>query len=656
MIIALRRNLKSKGFKIIFWVVIIAASGALSLVEFVRSSFFGRGGGGAWVLQVNKEKIFMPEFQRAVTDQEERLRLMRAQYGQYADLYFQMMGIKNNPQELALKSLIRKALLNQMAQTLPLYISSTMIEAQLSNPALLFQELSDLVPFSVWDQSIGGINPLALQAYLAHMGISSTEFNHAIAQAIARNDVAKLVEHAAYVPEFEIREKFAQNFLNHKFSIMTISGPEMLAQVKKEPVSDQKLKSYYDLKNTQEDRYYVPEKRIVKIVTFDPTSYGITLSDEDVEKYYNAHKAEFIDQPAQVQVRRILFKVANPEQEHEVQRTADQMYQELIKNPNQFAAKAQQFSQDSNSASQGGLLPYFSKGTHDKGFEKTSFLLKEDTDISGVIRTKDGYEIVQRVGKKLQTFKPLAQVRKAIADTLIKKKFFERFAGDIRALLNTSDSADAIAKFVQEKHGKESSQTVASDNSVLSKTAFRLKEHETSFYQDPHQGVLVTVTSIKARALPSLDEIKNAVREDYYKDEAAKKISERLEQIEKMGSWEQDKEGAKIEKTGWLRHSADYKEDLQEKKELQKKGIDLGKMFQIENKGGIVTFESNGNGYAVRLDEIAPFVQALFDQKKATTAAEALGQSRSFMVAGLVASLYRNAKIIKNESLIHIES
>ena len=82
----------------------------------------------------------------------------------------------------------------------------------------------------------------------------------------------------------------------------------------------------------------------------------------------------------------------------------------------------------------------------------------------------------------------------------------------------------------------------------------------------------------------------------------------------------------------------------------------LAKAFQLENIGALTTYERNGNGYLIRLDEIAPFDQALFDEKKKTLSAELEQQKKAVTMAGFVASLYRNAKINKNESLIRIES
>lgn len=643
MITLIRKSFKTRAYKIFLWVVLLSVAGVVSVFEIIKNIFGGRPTSG-WVLKINSTTISMPEYMRSVADQQERIRIMRAQYGQYADLYFQMMGLSLDPQKLAIDSLIRKSLLNQVAHKMPLYVASDVAQSQLNNPMMIWQELSDVVPFSTMDPSLGGINRVMLSSYLRHVGISSADFAQLLAEGVKRNDVRLLVEHAAYIPEFQIKQHFSNLYVGHKFSIATISNQDMLAQAKKDPISDEKLKAYYDLKNTQESRYHIPEKRSAKIVTFDPNSYGITVSNDEIDKYYQNNKAQFVEQPAQVQVRRILFK--------DDAAVAQKVHQELLKNPEQFATKAKEFSKDSKTAAQGGLMPAFSKGTHDAGFEKTAFLLKEDGAISAVIHTKDGYEILQRVSKKMQTFKPLSSVLKEIKDTLTKKKFVERFASDMRSLIH-QNSKDAIQAFIKEKNGKESAVSdLLATPAVLNKTVFSLKNGDSGYFQENNQGTLVTVTQVKAASVPALDSIKERVKEDYYKDEAAKLVKERLAVISKSA----DLGSAKVEKTGWLRHSKDFNGDKQELQNLQNKGIDLGRIFQLENKGSIATFERNGNGYAVRLDEVAAFEPAAYQEKKTTIAAELEQQKKSLAMAGFVASLYRNAKIKQNESQIRTES
>ncbi len=643
MITLIRKSFKTRAYKIFLWITLLSVAGVVSLVEMIKNIFGGRTTSG-WVLTINKTTIGMPEYVRAVADQQERIRIMRAQYGQYADLYFQMMGLSLDPARLAVDSLIRKSLLNQVAHQMPLHVASDLAQSQLNNPMLISQELSDVVPFSTWDHSLGGINRNLLHGYLRQVGISSTEFAQLLADGVKRNDVRLLVEHAAYTPEFQTKQQFSNLYLGHKFSIVTINNQDVLTHVKKETISDEKLKAYYDLKNAQEKRYHAPEKRSAKVVTFDPNSYGITISNDEIDKYYQNNKAQFIEQPAQVQVRRILFK--------EDASLAHKVHQELLKNPEQFAAKAKEFSKDSKTAAQGGLMPAFSKGTHDATFEKTAFLLKDDGATSAVIHTKDGYEILQRVSKKMQTFKPLSTVTKDIKDIITKRKFVERFASDMRTLIH-QNSKDAVQAFIKEKNGKES---VVSDllanPAVLNKTVFSLKNGDSGYFQENGHGTLVTVTQVKPATVPALENIKERVKEDYYKDEAAKLIKERLASMSKSGDFGL----AKAEKTGWLRHSKDFNGDKQELQNLQSKGIDLNAIFQLENKGAIATFERNGNGYAVRLDEVAAFEPAAYQEKRPTIAAELEQQKKSLATAGFVASLYRNAKINKNESQIRTES
>lgn len=652
MITVIRKSFKSRAYKIFLWVTLLAVAGVFSVVEMIKNIFTGKAGGSSWVLQVNNTTILMPEFARSVADQQERIRIMRAQYGQYADMYFQMMGLSLDPQRLALDSLVRKSLLNQIAAKMPLHVASDVAQSQLNNPMLISQELSDLVPFATWDPSLGGINRNLLHGYLRQMGISKPEFDEQLAQGIKRNDVRLLVEHAAYTPEFQTKQHFSNLFLGHKFSIATINSQDVLAQVKKEAISDEKLKAYYDLKNAQEKRYSVPEKRSAKIVTFEPNSYGITVSDEEADKYYQNNKAQFVDQATQVQVRRILLKVDDASKDKAVAAQAEKIRQELLQKPEQFAAKAKELSQDSKTASQGGLLPAFTKGTHDATFEKTAFLLKDDGAISAVVRTKDGYEMVQRVNKKAQTFKPLSAVSKDIKEKIRQKKFTERFASDMRSLVR-QNSKEAVQAFIKEKHGKENNATdVVAGATPLTKTIFSLKNNDSGYFQENNQGTLVTLTNVKATSIPALESIKDRVKEDYYKDEAAKQIKARLADIVSSGSLG----NAKIEKTGWLRHSKDFNADKQELKDLASKGIDLNRIFQLENKGSIATFERNGNGYAVRLDDIAAFEPAAYQEKKGTITSELEQQKKSLATAGFVASLYRNAKIKQNESPIRTES
>lgn len=656
MITLIRRSFKTRAYKIVLWITFMAVAGVFSVIEMGRNFFFGNNNAAGWILQVNETKFFAPDFVRAVADQEERMKMLRAQYGQYADLYLQMMGMPTDPKLLAINSLTRKALLNDVTSRMSLLASEEVGQARLKDPMFIYQELSDYAPFFTWDHSLGGINPLTLIEYHRRVGITAADFAVQIAQAAQREDLKKLVEHSIYTPEFELKEQFAQSFLGRKFSVATISGEQILNRVKKEAVTDEQLKSYYLSTSTKGKRYYVPEKRFVKIFSFSPSGYGITVANDEIERYYNNNKAQYVDKPAQVQVRRILLNMPVGTQETDVYKKAEKLRADAIANPEKFAALAKENSADSKTAAQGGLVPFFSKGTHDRNFEKAAFTLVKEGDVSTVVKTNEGYEIVQLVSKKPQSFKPVAQVSAEIKDTLIVKKFNELFSNDMRSALGKVDAKAAIAQLSKDKNGvDEAFKDVNADNSVLAKTAFRLRKNESAYFLEKNRGYGITLVEIKESFLPALEVQKAQVLQDYYVDKAAKEISNIVFRVSKEGLYKELKNELKFEKTSLIHHSQDSKSDEIEKQALAKKGYDMGKMFQIENIGGLTAYQNNGNIYIIRLDEVAPFNVALFEQKKNDLKMSLTQQKKNLMMAGFVASLYRNAKINKNESLIRNE-
>lgn len=629
MITTIRKSFKSKAYKIVLWITLLAVGGVFSVVELARGYF---GGGKNWVFTINRETIYQPEYIRNVADQEERMRMMRAQYGEYADLYFQMMGIKPNARELAADSLIRKSLLNQAAAKLPISINQNMIDQKLSDIMFIYQELSDVVPLFAWDQTLQAINMVILRNYLSKIGMSMADLDEHIAKAIKRKALMEMVGLSSYVPEFELKQRISQDFAPHQFTIMTLSGSDVLNQVKNEGASDEQLKNFFDMKNNQERRYYVPEKRSATVVTFSPADYGVQVTPEEMETYFQSQKAKYVEKPAQVQVRRILFA-----DEQKAQKTQ----QELAKDPSRFAALAKELSEDKESAKQGGLIPFFEKGQKDATFERAAFVLPKEGAISPVIQTKDGYEILQLEGKKAQQFKQMSQVGPEIQKIILKKKFDDQFATDMRMLNQADDSK--IQDFIKKKNGKvKTVHELANDNSLLARTLFRLTKGEKSSYKEGENGLLVTLHETKESFIPSFDTLKNQVKQDFFEHQAARTLTRKLQETKSLSAGVQ---------TAW--HT---KEEAEKNGDLRKKGINAAQIFQLENVGATRTFEHEGNGYIVRLDGIKPLSEELLNEKRAQVAAQLQKEQKNLTNAGFIASLYRNAIITKNDSQLQLAS
>ncbi|MCX5921715.1 MAG: SurA N-terminal domain-containing protein, partial [Candidatus Dependentiae bacterium] len=140
MIMAIRRSFKSKAYKIILWIVILAMAGIFTLPE-----LFKMGRTASWIAKINKQKISPSDFMRKATMHQQYMAIFREKYGQSADLILQSMGINLDPQVFAFDAVVQEALLNQAAQKIGIVISPEYVEEKLANPLFVRQELSDLI-------------------------------------------------------------------------------------------------------------------------------------------------------------------------------------------------------------------------------------------------------------------------------------------------------------------------------------------------------------------------------------------------------------------------------------------------------------------------------------------------------------------------------
>jgi len=647
MIILIRRWLKGGGLQIVLWVVLIIMALVFLLPDIPHMSRRS----ATWIATVNGQELMSDTLERKVAAFEEQLQQARRQWGQYADALFKMMKMKLDPKQMALEQMVQEALLDQAAQKLSVQLHHEYTNDKLANPYFL-QSISDLIPLYALDST--GINEQALNAHLQRFGLSSHDFNQELQHALKRQFLIDMLTAASYIPSFEIREQIVNMYGLKKFSILTFSLDKLYQEEKRKEVSVQELKKFFD-RNSK--RYVIPEQRFGLIWKFTPQQYGITVNKEEIEAFYNTHKVkQFAEKPAQVQVRRILFKIDAEENLPEIMEKVRSVREELLKNPDQFAEKAKELSEDSETAKKGGLLPFFSRGTREKEFEKTALLLKQDGDISHVVRTNEGIEILQRVSKKTQTFKPLSQVEDQIRKKIELRSFKEQFLQDMKELLEEGEvSEEALEAFIKKRGG--TAQNVGPlakdqpDQLKLVQKLFRLGKGGLSFYIEDSTGVAVKLTDSEKEHLPAFDTIKKDVEQDLYREQATKQLQTVIANVRKKTATQSMSDitrefGGSIQTVDWI-----AKSDTKKLEELKNKGIPVESIFELEKVGSVTTTEDNEMGYLIRLDDIKPLPDEIFNEKKMEALASCTKEQVGQIESGFVASLYRNAIINTSESM-----
>lgn len=643
MITAIRKSFKSKIYKIILWVTILALAGLFSL-----PGLFKMGSNTFWFAQVNNETISQSGYQQKVFLQEERMNALRAQFGAQADLLLQNLGMSLNPKLFAQDAVIQDALLNQVVKALSFTVSDSYVSERLSNPLFVRQELTDVVPFSVFDQS-GMIDSRALHLYLQRMRMTIGDFEQKIAEALKRHMLLGIVTVGSYVPEMVMKNQMSS--AQKKFSVLTFSLDRLIDEEKKHEISSQDLKTYFIEHNK---KYLVPEKRSGIVWTLPAKEFDAASNDKEIEDYYENNKMRlYVAEPAEVHVRHILIKGTASADREAAQGKAQRVRQEIMKDPKQFPLIASKESEDTNQVERGGLMPWFKRGEKELAFDKAAFGLKENGDVSEIIPTREGFEIIQRVDKKATVFKPLASVKKEIEQSLKQSKFTQRFVGEIRGLIEGAKrKGEELASVLSQKGFKsEKISDATKDSGEWATALFRIPVvNDTEVYINNDKGLVVVLSEIKRSYVPELEATQDAVAHDLYEQRAKARMATVLRDAMLQAkhadlSTIKNSLNASLSTTPFFASS-----DAQAINDLKKRHIPAERLLQLEKKNSVGMFQDEREGYVFKLDALEDGSDNRSDKEKEEMKKGIQDEQNRLFTAGFVASLYRSATIKINQS------
>jgi parvulin-like peptidyl-prolyl isomerase len=146
---------------------------------------------------------------------------------------------------------------------------------------------------------------------------------------------------------------------------------------------------------------------LTRVSVSPPDILDIPLTRAEVERYHQEHMDRY-SAPEMVRARHILISPNGPGPEADEKaraRAADVLRR--IRAGEDFAALARQFSDDPPTREQGGELGSFARGAMLEEFERAAFALKEG-EVSDLVRTKEGYHIIQCISRESAVAQPLA--------------------------------------------------------------------------------------------------------------------------------------------------------------------------------------------------------------------------------------------------------
>jgi foldase protein PrsA len=171
--------------------------------------------------------------------------------------------------------------------------------------------------------------------------------------------------------------------------------------------NEQKFLDFLTSQNMTEEQFAEQVRRDLIITKFrDKAVEGVTVSEKEMRDYYDKNTKKF--KMDKVRASHILL---------DTKEDAEKILQRL-KNGEDFAELAEQYSVDPSAKSNKGDLGYFGYGEMVEPFEEVAFALEEG-EISGIVETQFGYHIIKVIDKEMVDPIPFEEAKKDIESTLL---------------------------------------------------------------------------------------------------------------------------------------------------------------------------------------------------------------------------------------------
>lgn len=475
---------------------------------------------------VNGELITRRAYDKEYRDMIEGL---QRQYGAaWSDDLIKALDLKNR----ALQNIINRKLISHEAARLGFQVTKEEVQ----------KTIMDYPAFKV----DGHFDVRRYQALLDQNHMKPEDFEKNISQQLLQKKLRQFVLTFTLVTDKELMDEYTLTHEQIKLDYLQIKPDPFKSSVK---VEQAPMEAFF---KEHRESYRVPEKIKLVYLTVDPKDYEsqVKLSDREIKEYYD-YNLDTFKIPKQVCAAHILFRLkenASKEEEAKVRKRAEKVLK-MAREGKDFATLAKTYSEGPTKA-KGGDLGCFPKGNMVKPFEEAAFKLKKG-EISGLVKTRFGYHIIQVKDIKEARTKPLAEVRSQIVTILKKDRTSDIAHEKGLSLTDQMPYVVDLRKYGPENHLAVRETGYFSQNDPipglggdkkLEAILFSLAKGETSNLEEIKGKFYIFQTADrKASYLPEMAKVSDAVRKDFVNFLAAKKalaVAEKyLAALKKGSGW-----------------------------------------------------------------------------------------------------------------------
>lgn len=415
MLDVIRRNSQSWVVKVIFAAII------LTFVFWGANSVTSDS---ADVLaEVNGEAIYRNDLLRELRIEIQNIQVRNPGMGQLDDDQINALAFQ------LLSNMVQRKVMAQEAKKLGLGVS----DREFSSVVTSMPDFQD---------STGRFSNDIYKSRIAAIGMNVGQFEEALTGDLLVGKLQDYITGAVSMDSAEARRVFNFEMERRIVEYLPFPASDYLDDVRP---TEAEIIAYY---SENKEQYTVSAKAELEYLSFDMDvlSAQSTISDEDVQKYYDERKASFVE-PASYKLRHIL--VALPltldTQEEAVvaaRKKAEAILAEL-RSGKKFADVAKKSSDDAQTKNNGGDLGWVTRGQLAASIDLALEELKPG-EMSEPIRSANGFHILNLVEAKPERTKSLAEVRN---DVLAQLKEDAAYANMGKTLADVDDKIITGADF-----------------------------------------------------------------------------------------------------------------------------------------------------------------------------------------------------------------
>ncbi|HZI63332.1 MAG TPA: peptidyl-prolyl cis-trans isomerase [Thermoanaerobaculia bacterium] len=394
MLKVLRDNLKYLSW--ILWLVIVV------FVIFVFADFGGgisRGNGvqASYAAKVDGAEIPIAEFQRSYRALEDQMREL------YGDRYNADVARQMQLPMQALDRLVARRVLVREAERLGLRPSDDEVRA----------EILQIGAFATPDGGFVGDQEYA--DILRRNGQTVAAFERSLREDLAVQKLTSALAQAARVSDAEVERSYRQEAEQVGIRYVLLPAGRFTEQVTATPEA---VRAYFE---AHPQEFQLAEQRVVDYLLVDALrmSAALEVPDTEARAYYDAQQEEFT-RPEQVRASHILLKVDEKRPADVAQREL-QAVRRRVEAGEDFAALAQQLSEDPGSQPRGGDLGFFGRGQMIPEFEEAAFSAQPG-QLVGPIQTDFGYHLIRVEERRAGGVAPFDEVKAQIVSRLRQER------------------------------------------------------------------------------------------------------------------------------------------------------------------------------------------------------------------------------------------